>query len=88
LTKGTTEIISDMRNDLEQGQTLITELLKTINSLGSTSSTISPLISTSSMNPITSLTIQTTTSASTKPNLSSPFLKKEKKMLEFKGKLL
>ena len=88
LTKGTTEIIGDIRKDLEQGRTIVLELLKTIDSFRSTSSTTSPLISTSPAKPATSLTIQSTTSASAEPSLSSSFLEKEKEMLEFKATLL
>jgi len=77
-----------MRKDHEQGRTIITEFLKTISFLKSTSSITSPMITTSSANPMTSPTIQTTTTTLAEPNSSSPFLEKEKEMLQLKAKLL
>jgi len=88
LAKGATKIISDMRKDLEQGRTVISELLRTINSLRSSSSTISPIITTSFAKPMTSPTMQTNTTTLTEPSWSSPFLEKEKEMLELKAKPL
>ena len=88
MAKKTIEIISDTRKDLEQAWNVSIELLKTINSLRLTFSTISPLISTSSAKPITSPTIQTTTLTFAEPSSSSPFLNKDKKMLKLKAKLL
>ena len=88
LAEGTSKIIGDMRKDLEQERTVISEFVKTVNSLRSTSSTISPLTSTSSAKPITSRTIQIITSASTESSSSLPFLEKEKEMLELIAQLL
>ena len=68
LAKGATKIISDMRKDLEQGRTVISELLRTINSLRSSSSTISPIITTSFAKPMTSPTMQTNTTTLTEPS--------------------
>ena len=60
----------------------IAELLKTISSLRTTSLTTSTIITTSSVKPMTSPTIQTTTSTLAGPSSTSTFLEIEKEMLE------
>jgi len=82
LARGTTEMITDMRKDLEQGSTVVSKLLKTINSLRPTSSTLSPATTSSSTTPMASSTIIT------EPTSSPSFLQKEKVMQELKTKLL
>jgi len=67
-----------MRHDLEQGRIVVVEMLK---ALSTTKSSLSTILTTSLEKPQTS---QTTT----KPPSSSPFLEKEKEMLELKAKLL
>ena len=79
LSKGTTEIISDMRKDLEQERIVIAELLKTISAIKLTSSTTSLMITTSSAKLMTSPTLQTTTRTLTEPNSNSSFVEQEKK---------
>ena len=73
-SKGTTEIISDMRKDLEQGRAVIEELLKNISAIKPTSSTTLPMITTSFVKPMTLPAMRTTTTTLTEPSSSSSFL--------------
>jgi len=89
LTKGTTEIITVMRKDLEQGSNVVAELLNTINSLRPNSSTISSATTPSSITPMTSSTIKTITPTTiSEPSLRPSFLEKENEMRELLAKLL
>ena len=73
LSKGTEEIISNMRHDLKQGRVVVAEMLKALSNTKLSSST------TSLAKPQTSQTI-------VEPTSSRPFLEKEKDMLELKAK--
>ena len=75
LSKGTEEIILNMQRDLEQGMTVVAEMLKALSTAKSSSSTMT---TTSPAKPQTSQTI-------TKPSSSNPFLEKEKEKLELKA---
>ena len=84
LTRGTAEIITDMRKDLKQGSIVVVKLLKTINSLRPTFY-ISLATTSSSTTPMASSTTPTNI---TELSSSPSFLKKEKEMQELKAKLL
>jgi len=66
-----------MRRDVEQGRIVVAEMLKT---LSTTKSSLSTIPTESTADPVI---VQTT-----EPSSSSPFLEKEKEMLELKAKLL
>ena len=76
LSKETEENISNMRRDLEQGRIVVVEMLKT---LSTTKSSLSTIPTESTTNP--------TIAQTTEPSSSSPFLEKEKEVLELKAKL-
>ena len=67
-----------MRQDLEQGRTMVAEMLKALRTTKTSPSTI----------PTTSLAKPQTSWTTTEPSLSSPFLEKEKERLELKAILL
>jgi len=67
-----------MRHDLEQGRIVVAKMLKALSTTKSSLSTI----------PTTSLAKPQTSQTTIEPSSSSPFLEKEKKMLELKAKLL
>ena len=67
-----------MRHDLEQRTIVVAEMLKALNNTKLSSSTIST----------TSLAKPQASQTTTEPSSSSPFLEKEKKMLELKAKFL
>jgi len=69
-----------MKRDLEQGITVLAEMLKP---LSITKSSLSTITTTSLAKPQTSQTIMIE-----EPSSSSPFLEKENEMLELKVKLL
>ena len=83
LSTRTSDIIRDMKKDLEQGRMVLDEMLKSISSLKSHSSTISTI---STISPVKPQFLQTTKSKA--PSSSIPFLEKERKMQELKAKLL
>jgi len=78
ISKETEEIILNMRRDLDQGRIAVAEMLKALNTTKSSPSTITT----------TSLAKPHTSQTTTEPSSSSPFLEKEKEMLELKAKLL
>ena len=75
LSKGTEDVISGMKHDVEQGRIVVAQMLKTLSTTKSSLSTIP-----------TEYTAKPTTSQTTEPSSSTPFLEKEKEMLELKAK--
>ena len=67
-----------MSHDLKQGRIVVVETLKALSTAKSSPATI----------PTTSLAKPQTSQTSTEPGSRSPFLEKEKAMLELKDKLL
>ena len=78
-----------MRKDLDQGRTVVSELLKMVNSSRSTSSTNSPLTTISPIQPVASPTLPTIISTTiSERSSSSSFLEKEKEMRELEGQTI
>ena len=81
LSKGTEDVISGMKHDLEQGRTVVAEMLKTLSTTKSSPSPTPTTVQTES-------TAKPATPQTEEPSSSTPFLEKEKEMLELKAKLL